>query len=258
MPKLRSCTWNINLGRRLELILDTFASEPDLAELDVVALQEASEHAGQEDAATLAGHLGAKYEYRQVIAQHLGGRPQANALIWNSQRLSDPRCRPLDLPALSDPTGLPSGERWLLATVRSQRRGAVVLEATLAGPERIRIYSAHADILGFAHRLRQLGAILADDAAHPSVGMSLIAADLNTFGIGSRPSWQALHRMASSAGFKDLTNSVGWSHQVRGLPLRQKLDFVFARATSELTFRAWTLSSRASDHLPELVELRWP
>jgi endonuclease/exonuclease/phosphatase family metal-dependent hydrolase len=258
MGKLRVCSWNIQLGRRLEQILVTIAEQSDFAGLDVLALQEASVHSGITDAAAIADRLGKTYDHHQVAAQHLRGWPQANALIWDRSRLSEARCRQFDLPALDDPLGLPRTEGWLLRRVPPQRRGAVVLEATLAGGEHIRVYSAHVDVLGFAHRLRQLGSVLADHASRPEAVMAVIAADLNTFGIGSRPSWQAVHAAAAAAGFREVTSTVSWTHQVRPMRLRQKLDYVFATDRAGLSYRAWTLSTGASDHLPEFVELSWP
>jgi endonuclease/exonuclease/phosphatase family metal-dependent hydrolase len=258
MGKLRLCGWNIQFGRRLDLVLEAIAWEPDFSGLDILALQEASEHAGEQDASAIAGRLGGNYLHHQVTAQEVRSELQANALIWNTRRLTEVSRGHLDLPFLSDPSGLSRAEGWLLARLHEQRRGAVVLEAMLDGAEPIRVYCAHADVLGFAHRLRQFAAVLADHAARPQVAMAIIAADLNTFGIASRPSWNALHRAASVAGFKDITSDVRWTHEVRGLPVRQKLDFVFATARPGLSHRAWTLPTRASDHLPQFVELSWP
>jgi endonuclease/exonuclease/phosphatase family metal-dependent hydrolase len=255
---LRLCTWNVQLGRHLELLLETIASEKDFANLDVLALQEASEHSHEQDAAAIARTLGDRYCHYQVTTQYFRGRPQANALVWDSRRLSNARSAQLGLPFLGDPAGLPKLEGWLLKMLAPQRRGAIVLEASLAGEPRIRVYSVHADVFGFVHRLRQLGAVLADHAGRSEVGMALIAADLNTFGIGSRPSWQALQLAAATAGFKDVTRQVRWTHEVRRLRLRQKLDFVFATDRPALACRAWTLPTRASDHLPLFAELSWP
>jgi endonuclease/exonuclease/phosphatase family metal-dependent hydrolase len=257
MGSLRICTWNIRLGLSLEQVLETIATQAAFSDLDVLALQEASQHAGQDDSEAVARQLGEQYRWAQVTAQHFRGHVQANGLIWNQDRLRHTRSDSISLPFLQDPQGLGRAERWLLKRLQTQRRGGVVLEALLAQEHPVRVYSVHADVLGFAHRLRQLAAVLSDNAARPQTFMAVIAADLNTFGVGSWPAWQALHLAASGAGFKDLTREVAWTHEVPRLRLRQKLDFIFLKGAVDVSYRAWTLPSRASDHLPLFVELSW-
>ena len=257
MGSLRICTWNIQLGLSLKQVLETIATQPAFSNLDVFALQEASQHAGQDDSEAVARQLGQNYGWTQVTGQQFRGQPQANGLIWNNERLRGTLSDSIRLPFLQDPGGLPLAERWLLNRLQPQRRGGVMVEGLLAGRDPIRVYSVHADVVGFAHRLRQLAAVLSDNAARPDAFMALIAADLNTFGVGSRPSWRALHLAASAAGFRDLTSQVAWTHEVPRLRLRQKLDFVFAKTAVDVSYRPWTLPSRASDHLPVFVDINW-
>jgi endonuclease/exonuclease/phosphatase (EEP) superfamily protein YafD len=75
---------------------------------------------------------------------------------------------------------------------------------------------------------------------------------MNTYGIGGRPRWNELRRLAAAASFEELTTGIGWTH--RALGVRQKLDAVFA-APSGLGHRAWRLPLPGSDHVPLLVEL---
>jgi endonuclease/exonuclease/phosphatase family metal-dependent hydrolase len=251
VPKLRVCTWNVNLGRRLEAVLETAGRFPDL---DVLALQEASQRDGVDDAALIAERLGSDYVARQVTAQRVGGRAQANALVWNRARVTQARFGSLELPSMRA-LELPALERRLLARLREQRRGAVRLEGCF-GADLLRVYSVHLDVVGFAHRVAQLASVLSDHAERAEAPLTIVAGDLNTFGVGSRPSWSALHAEARTAGFVDVTTGVGWTY-VRGKRLRQKLDAILVRARPGLRHRAWTLASTASDHLPVFAEVEW-
>jgi endonuclease/exonuclease/phosphatase family metal-dependent hydrolase len=254
---LRLCSWNIQLGGRIEQVREDIRTRAEFRDLDVLALQEASIQEGVEDAAAIARELGPEYAHYQVTAQQMKGRSQANALVWNGDRLSAVACGQLDLPSPRDPAGLSPTERWLLRGVRDQRRGAVFLDAKLPSGEAIRLYSVHADVLGFAHRRRQLSTVIGHNDTRRQVALAVIAGDLNTFGVASIPSWKALHRGIRDAGFLDVTGEVRWTHEVARLRLRQKLDFIFATARQDLGYRAWTLPTQASDHLPQFVELNW-
>ena len=158
---------------------------------------------------------------------------------------------------MASPEGVRRVEAYVLTRLRPQTRGGVVLEGRLDGAL-IRLYSVHLDVLGFAHKSRQLAAVLADHATRPRADLALIAGDLNTFGIANLPSWNALRTAARAAGFEDLTAGAGWTHSIRRLGLRQKLDAVLATTMTGLHHRSWTLPVDASDHLPLFVELSWP
>ena len=58
---MRICTWNIQLGLRLDEVLDVVSSHPDFAKVDLFALQEASIHDGRPDAEAIAEVLGAEF-----------------------------------------------------------------------------------------------------------------------------------------------------------------------------------------------------
>ena len=60
---MRICTWNIQLGRRLDAVLKAVRTHPDFARLDLFAVQEASIHDGREDAAAIAEALGPEYRH---------------------------------------------------------------------------------------------------------------------------------------------------------------------------------------------------
>ena len=58
---MRICSWNIQLGRRLDAVLDLVSHDPAFKALDVLALQEASIHDGVLDGAAIATTLGDEY-----------------------------------------------------------------------------------------------------------------------------------------------------------------------------------------------------
>ncbi|HEX6349030.1 MAG TPA: endonuclease/exonuclease/phosphatase family protein [Candidatus Dormibacteraeota bacterium] len=228
---LRVCSWNVQLGLRLDAIL---AALDELGRPDVLALQEASRAGGVEDAARVAERLGPDYEWWQVTAQHLRGREQANALVWNRRRIRVEGRAVIELPRS-----------------RRSRRNALMVEGRF-GRGRLRAYCVHLDVLGVAHRRAQLGAVLEHDAGRPPASLVVIAGDLNTFGLNGRPAWARLHAEARAHGFEDVTANVGWT-QARGR-LRQKLDAVLARPP-ELVSRSWALNLPGSDHIPVLAEI---
>ena len=230
MP-LRVCSWNVQLGRRLEVVLSALE---ELGRPDVLALQEVSRAGGLEDAARLAERLGPEYKCWQVTAQLLRGREQANALIWNRRRVAVEQREVLDLPRS-----------------RRSRRNALMIEGRF-GRRRLRLFCVHLDVLGVAHRRDQLRAVLDHDADRPAADLTVIAGDLNTFGLNGRPAWAGLYAEALAHGFQDVTAGVGWT-QAR-LRVRQKLDAVLARPP-ELVSRSWALDLPGSDHIPVLAEI---
>lgn len=236
---MRIATWNIELGLHLPLILEGFAR---LQPLDVIAVQELSEHAGELDADRIAEHLGSEWHAAQATAQFLRGRHQANGFIWNTNRVNVAHVSTIALPT-------PSGRA--LRNLRPSRRNAAVMEARL-GAQRVRLYSVHLDVLGVAHKHAQLARVLADATERPPVDLTVIAGDMNTFGIAGRPRWAALRRLAHEAGFEELTVNVGWTH--RGLGVRQKLDAIFASPLG-LTYRSRRIVLPGSDHIPIMAEL---
>ena len=235
---LRVCSWNLQLGLRLDLILEGLEL---LGGPDLVALQESSVSDGVEDAARVASCLGPDYEWWQVTAQRLRGREQANAVVWNRRRVAITGREALALPA-------PAGR--MLRRIGS-RRNALMLEGR-ARRRRLRFYCVHLDVLGVAHRRAQLRAVLEHAAARPPVEVAVIAGDLNTFGLAGRPAWAAFHAEARAHGFRDLTAGIGWT-QAR-LRVRQKLDAVLARP-ADLATRSWALRLAGSDHIPVLAEI---
>jgi endonuclease/exonuclease/phosphatase family metal-dependent hydrolase len=121
--RLTLCTWNIQLGARLDRVLDTVSHTPEFQRLDVLALQEASDHDGLEDAAQIANCLGRAYAHSQVTAQHVAGRQQANALVWNRSRVCATQAGSFELPDMRDVAGVRRLEARVLRRLPRQRRG---------------------------------------------------------------------------------------------------------------------------------------
>jgi endonuclease/exonuclease/phosphatase family metal-dependent hydrolase len=236
---IRLATWNVEFGHRLARLLESLSALPPL---DLVALQELSVHDGRHDAEVMARRLGPDWRWAQVTAQVVSGRPQANGFLWDSRTVES-----LDVQAVNLPT--PSG-RVMRALPRT-RRNAVVMEARI-DHRRVRLYAVHLDVFGITHKHAQLVHILGDASTRGPVDVTLIAGDMNTYGIGGRPRWSELRRLAQIAGFEELTVRIGWTHQRLGV--RQKLDAIFA-APAGIPHRTGRLALPGSDHIPVLLEL---
>jgi endonuclease/exonuclease/phosphatase family metal-dependent hydrolase len=241
---VRICTWNILLGLRLSAIVSAVRTLPDFRGVDVLALQEASEHGGRPDAAAIAEALGPDYAYFQATAQLLRGREQGNALIWR-RGLFERRSH--EIVSLSDfPTPRMSRtERALLRAVPPQRRIAIRAESAA-----LRVYVMHLDVMGFTRKLEQFRAVLTDMATRPRVRTTIIAGDLNTFGPPRLQLWRGLRSAAHDAGLIEVTRGLRRTHWTG-----QKLDGIYVQGAVSQAHRAWTLPVRASDHLPVFAEI---
>jgi endonuclease/exonuclease/phosphatase family metal-dependent hydrolase len=239
---LRLATWNVAYAHKLPVVLESVRALP---ERDLISLQELSIHDGRTDAQSIASRLGESWCFEQVTAQVVAGRAQANGILWDARRIELESLDTIDLPT-------PSGR--VMRTLPPQRRNAVVANLRM-GALRIRLYAVHLDVFGIAHKHAQLARVLDDASGRPAADLILIAGDMNTYGIGGRPRWAELRRLAATANFDEVTAGVGWTH--RALGVRQKLDAVFASPRG-LPHRAWRLSLPGSDHVPVLVDLELP
>ena len=94
-------------------------------------------------------------------------------------------------------------------------------------------------------------AIVKDIANRPPARLTLVAGDLNTFGPPRPQLWRKIRATAHDAGLIELTHGLRRTHWTA-----QKLDAIYAAGDVPSKHRAWTLSVRASDHLPVFAELR--
>jgi endonuclease/exonuclease/phosphatase family metal-dependent hydrolase len=250
---IRLCTWNIEFGFQLSAIMDAVQACSDFAGLDLLALQEASAHFGVKDARALAHALGKDYEYFQVTAQHVEGKSQANALVWNAKRVQVFEQSSVKLPHMHE-VQRSRTERALLRRLPPQERISLVVEGKIAA-QTVRIYVAHLDVIGYRHKRQQFERILSDAQTRTACDLTVIAGDLNTFRIRSRPKWTTLEQDARQAGFQDLTSEIRWTHSIPRLRLRQKLDAIFVKCAQPAQCRSWSLPIAGSDHIPVFAEI---
>jgi endonuclease/exonuclease/phosphatase family metal-dependent hydrolase len=241
---VRVCTWNIQLGLRLGAVVDAVRTRAEFRGLDLLCLQEASVHSGREDSAAIAQAMGPGYEHFQATAQLRRGAEQANALIWRRETFQpgEPHVFSLRGAAFAKMT---RAERALLRALAPQQRIAIRAESAA-----LRVYVVHLDVIGFTHKVEQLGAVIADMANRPPVPLTIVAGDLNTFGPPGLQLWRRLAATVSQAGLVEVTRNVGSTHWTS-----QKLDAIFVRASSSIQFRAWALDVRASDHQPVFADI---
>jgi endonuclease/exonuclease/phosphatase family metal-dependent hydrolase len=241
---MRVCTWNIQLGLRLDAVVEAVATRDDFKGLDLLCLQEASVHEGRDDSATIAEALGIEYGHFQATAQMRRGQVQANALIWRRETFQpgEPQIVSLTNPVLAKMT---RAERMLLRAVAPQQRMAIRAESSA-----LRVYVVHLDVIGFAHKIEQVKAVITDMAARPAVPLTLVAGDLNTFGPPALQLWRRLAAIAGEAGLVEVTREVGRTHWTS-----QKLDAIFVRTDNRFRSRAWSVSLRASDHQPVFADI---
>jgi endonuclease/exonuclease/phosphatase family metal-dependent hydrolase len=177
---------------------------------------------------------------------------QANALVWNSDRVRILEKDALRLPGRYE-NRLSRTERTLLRLLPLQQRMALVFDCWIAG-QAIRLYVAHLDVLGYQHKQQQFDWILDDFATRDEADITILAGDLNTFKMGPRPRWTRLRTAAVAAGFEDLTTDIKWTHRSR-VPARQKLDAIFLRCDRSLRYESWSLDLPGSDHIPVFAEI---
>lgn len=178
---------------------------------------------------------------------------QANALVWNSSRVRILEQEVLKLPRrLEHP--LSRTERTLLSVLPLQQRMCLVFDCQ-AGHHSVRVYVAHLDVMGYRHKLLQFDRILDDAVSREPAEITILAGDLNTFKMATRPRWIRLRSAAEEAGFEDLTTEIKWTHRGR-VPSRQKLDAIFVRCDRSLLYDSWSIDLPGSDHIPVFAELR--
>ena len=235
----------MQLGLRLDAVIDAVRKRDDFRGLDLLCVQEASVHAGRPDAARIAEALGPGYDHFQVTAQLRRGLEQANALVWRRDAFDpgEPKIVSLSYPS---PVRMTGAERTLLRAIAPQQRIAIRAES-----DALRVYVVHLDVVGFAHKLGQLRAVITDIAARPPVPVTIVAGDLNTFGPPGLQLWRRLAATATESGMVDVTREVRRTHWTG-----QKLDAIFVRTLLPITSRAWVLDVNASDHRPVFVELK--
>lgn len=245
---LRVCTWNINLGLRLNEVLEAVSEHRDFTGLDLLAIQEASVHDGRPDGHAIAAELGPDYQCHQVAAQTVRGHIQANAMIWNTRRVQVQRVDHLKLPRSGRETAPAAGSR------PPQQRNSIVVEGE-ADHMSLLAYSVHLDISGVAHKREQLLRVIEDEHARQPADVTVVAGDLNMYHLSRWPSWSRVIQVYEAEGFFDAARSIRWTHSMPALPIRQKLDSILVRSSFGMELRSWTIRVRGSDHIPLFADL---
>jgi endonuclease/exonuclease/phosphatase family metal-dependent hydrolase len=232
------------MGLRLGTVIDGIVSHPDFGTVDVLAVQEASIHDGRPDAEAIAEALGPQFRSFQATAQMLRGRDQGNALIWR-EGVFEPTAPQVVALTGANLIRMTRAERTLLRAIPPQRRIAIRAESAA-----MRVYVVHLDVIGFTHKLEQFGAVVADMQARPAVPLTLVAGDLNTFGVPRLQMWRRIRAAAKSAELVEVTKAVRRTHWTA-----QKLDAIYAKSRTTIHHRAWALKVRGSDHLPVFADI---
>jgi endonuclease/exonuclease/phosphatase family metal-dependent hydrolase len=232
------------MGLRLDEVVDAVGSHPDFETVDVFALQEASIHDGRTDAEAIAGALGPEFRCFQATAQMLRGRDQGNALIWRPKAF-EPKTPEVVALTGAAAIRMTRAERALLRAIPPQRR--IVLRAE---SEAMRVYVVHLDVIGFTHKLEQFGAVVTDMHSRPEVPLTLVAGDLNTFGMPRLQMWRRIRAAAKSAELVEVTRAVRRTHWTS-----QKLDAIYMKGGPAIQHHAWALKIRGSDHLPVFADI---
>ncbi len=253
--KLRIATWNVFLGNFLPIVLNTIKSNKEFKNIDLIALQEASVRNGIEDAKVIASTLGKNYKYYQITAQSIRGLVQANAIIWNSEKIKITKKTSFFLPTHED-VKIGGFERAIKNLLPSERRGGVMIEGQ-KGLKSFRFYSIHFDVIGFTHKKEQLKNVLQHDKERKPKDLVCVAGDINTFKILKRPLWTALARLSEEFGFLDITTTINWTFSRKLFRFRQKTDAIFLKNTKKLKFSSWSSNIPGSDHIPifAIIEL---
>lgn len=221
---LRIATYNVELVKKPDAVLELLGRDQQLGGADILALQEADEEIVDRAARRLGGH----YVYYPSMLHPLTGRNFGPAILsrW---------------PIVDDGKVLLPGRGW----TRGSRRIAVRATVLVRGLP-LRVYSVHLSTMWeMLPRGQDAQAqAVADDAAaspHPVV----IAGDLNRMGAG---------RVFARAGYHWLTRDVGPTHHV------WSFDHVFLRGFEPRGVEAASVHAAlaTSDHRAVWTTLELP
>lgn len=241
---------------RRAALFDIIKHHPDFRKLDILALQEASAHEHGDDASSIAHGLGEEYASYHHIYHHIKTRPQANALVWNSQRVHFDAIEHHSLPTLKQ-SSVPRAERAVLNRLKPQPRVNLVGDGAW-GDISLRVCAAHLDVIGYRFKRQQFLSVLEELRGRPKVQLTILAGDFNTFRIGGRPTWAQLKRDAGTLGLHAISDEIIWTQAIRALRLRQKLDEIFVGSARPYQAKVWTLDVNGSDHLPIFANIAFP
>lgn len=225
---VRVVTWNIRFGVEVDRAMDVLDSEPALADLDLLLLQEMDE----EGTAAIADRMGLEHVYASSGIHAQSGRHFGNAVLSR---------HPI--------AELPSTPLPYRSKVRGQDRVVARAVVEIVG-HRIEVGSVHTEVptLEPSRRRAQFdrtAASFGDGRGRPSI----VGGDFNTM---TRRGRAALDAAFGDRGFVRASEGAGPTlRQARGA---FELDHVFTRGFEAIEV-AVTAHGDASDHHPVRVDL---
>ena len=252
---LRICTWNIHFGFQLQNILEQIQLHSEFSGLDLLALQEASNQNGVNDAELISQTLGEDYQYYQVPANIKKGHPQINALIWNTRSFQVTSKEHLILPD-AQTTAVSFRDKLLHKVLRSGFRNGLFVEGTFYN-KTVRVCVTHLSLHGRNQKLAQFKYILENFTQRNPTEISIIAGDFNTYTLIKRlksKNQTFLQPEGKVAGFDDITTDIAWTFHYPRLRMLQKLDAIFVKPTPK-TYHSWSFSIPGSDHMPVFANI---
>jgi endonuclease/exonuclease/phosphatase family metal-dependent hydrolase len=228
---LKVVSYNIKFGLKIDQAIADLTGIPELADADVVLLQE-MDPAGVD---RIARRLRANYVYYPASIQPATKRDFGNAVLsrWpigHTQKVLLPHARPF----------------------RAERRIAVFTEIQV-GRFRVLACSAHTETIWMSDKGRadQFAAITA--SVPGNARWVVLGGDLNTPNLEAV---RAAERVFRRAGFETASRGIGPT--VRGEPtglVAPQSDHIFVRGMTVIA-RGRSAKAKASDHFPIWVRLR--
>lgn len=250
---LKIVTWNIFFGKELGRILDVVRTNKEFANVDFFILQEASVHDGIEDAERIASAIGKDYDYFLATAQERKGMVQANAVIWNTKRVTVSNKEVLPLPTFRQ-AKLGHFEKTIKHISKKEKRNSLIIEG-IVDKKTFRLYATHFDVIGFELKTVQLLCLLEDNAKRNTKDFTCIAGDLNTFKIIKHPTWKTLKMLADYHGFTDITTHITWTFHKRAFHYFQKTDSIFIKKSDTISYSSESRNFPGSDHIPIFADI---
>ena len=224
MQQVHVATYNVELVRRPEAVLDLLEREPRLGQADILALQEADEALVEQ----AARRLGMGYVFYPSMVHPLTDRNFGPAILTRWPLLDDGK---VPLP----------GRGWTRGTRR------IAVRATIQMPGvRLRVYDVHFstmwEMLPSAQDAQARAVV--EDAASSDIPV-LVAGDLNRMGAG---------HVFARAGYEWPTRGVGRTHHV------WSFDHVFVRGITPAGVTAGSVDEAlaTSDHRAVWTVLKLP
>ncbi len=225
---MRIVTWNIELGRDIEGAIACLTGRSELADADLLLLQEMDEPG----VVLLAEALGLHHTYRPSVVHPKTGRPFGNAVLTPHEIVDD---RSLPLPHRARVSGV---ER-------------LAVEATIATPGGlVRAISVHTEIPLLSLRRRREQFRIVAEEARSGPGPVIVGGDFNTAGPRSR---RALLGTMTGHGLQPLP--VGTWPTLSRFGRGFHLDHLFGRGVQAVAGGS-TGPHPASDHAPVHVVVR--